>query len=205
MESPSKPSVQSPSTSQLSAQPDDLRALLDGIADRNQRAMAMFYDATINRVYGLIQNIIYDESLVGEVISDVYFQVWNRAGDYDESRGSIIGWLLMQARTRAIDLLRKHRRHATVTGDDQEVAAPDHLNADQIVLALEQGHAIQKALAQLNPIQRQLITLAFYRDMSHSELAEHMQIPLGTVKSHLRRALIALKKHLGEGADVLLQ
>lgn len=178
---------------------DQLALLIQRVGNQDQSAMATFYDQTINRVYGLVHRIIFDESLIGEVISDLYLQVWIKAKDYDPARGTVTGWLLMQARTRAIDALRKqHRTNKPIADEDINVASQG-ADTEQLVLAIEQGHALEKAICQLTPIQRQLITLAFYRDMTHSELAEYTRLPLGTVKSHLRRALAALREQLHAG------
>lgn len=129
-----------------------------------------------------------------EVACDVYAMAWDRAEQFDSSRGAAIAWLLVMCRSRALDLLRRRSKRREVhaeTGNAQ--SGP---NAPDLLAAMEEGSRIRGALGALPEQQRQLIALAFLRDMSHAEIANMLGLPLGTVKSHIRRGLAAMRQTL---------
>ncbi|WP_341889457.1 sigma-70 family RNA polymerase sigma factor [Variovorax sp. YR752] len=174
---------------------------VDRVVDHDERALAALYDATLSRVYGLVLRIVRRASLAEEVVEDTYFQVWRQAARFDASRGRVLTWLLGMARSRAIDALRHEARfrHEPLGGDDAHEAADDTTPSDEL-LDIARGHAeLQRALMQLNAQPRQLVALAFFRGLSHEEIACETALPLGTVKSQIRRALAALRLHIGEG------
>jgi RNA polymerase sigma-70 factor (ECF subfamily) len=173
-----------------------LRARLSGIAGRDEAELAALYDATAARLFTLALRIVGDRGDAEEVVSDVFVQVWEQAKRYDPARGKVMHWLYMICRSRALDHLRRR-------DDAETMAEPDTLRADaesgdldpvQALMSIEQGSAIHNALQNLNAAQRQLIALAFFQDMSHSDIAEQTGIPLGTVKSTLRRSLLTLRE-----------
>lgn len=169
-----------------------------------EQALGQFYDATVSRVYGVALRIVRTPELAEEVVSDVYMQVWRDAARYDASRGKVLGWLLIIARTRSLDLLRK-QDEAFSHPDPYDLVAEPEANRDdpQDLLAATQSNAtLHAALAVLSPLQRQLLAFAFFRGMTHSEIVEHTNIPLGSVKTHIRRALLLLREHLGADDDV---
>jgi RNA polymerase sigma factor (sigma-70 family) len=173
------------------------------IAEHDQGALAELYDATLARVYALVQRVLRQPALAEEVVEDTYFQVWRQAPRFDAARGRPLTWLLGMARSRAIDALRREARFRHESLDDDEGAAIDIADpapqADDL-LEVARGHAeLQRALMQLNAQPRQLVALAFFRGLSHEAIAEQTRLPLGTVKSQIRRALQALRQTLGEG------
>ncbi len=179
---------------------EQLAAWLLAVAARDERALASVYDATFSRVYGLIRYIVRDAAMAEEVTEDTYFQVWRQALRFDPARGRALTWLLAIARSRAIDALRLEGRfsHECVDPDIVSAFASDAPAADEL-LDIARHHAeLHAALMRLGAQPRQLVSLAFLRGLSHEEIADQMALPLGTVKSQIRRALHSLRDILGE-------
>lgn len=186
------------------AQEVALRALVSGISGREAAALAAFYDATASRVYSLALRMMGNRESAEEVTEDVYLQVWRRACDYDPARGKVTTWLYTLCRSRAIDQLR--RRPPLVTGSEvelQEISDQGDGGADPFdtVSGLEQGSALHAALRTLGVVERQLLSLAYFKGLSHQEIAGHTGMPLGTVKTVLRKAVQALRERLGVDAE----
>ena len=168
-----------------------LRAMARG----EEQALADFYDATLSRSYALALRIVRDRDAAEDVVAETYLQVWREAQRYDSTRGNALAWLLTICRSRALDYLRRlepvefHAEPDSLpTAHIVQTAATEDL-----VSALQEGHRVREAVAQLPPVQRQLLALAFFRGLSHQEIAEHCALPLGTVKSHIRKAQDALR------------
>jgi RNA polymerase sigma factor (sigma-70 family) len=141
-----------------------------------------------------------------EAVEDAYFQVWRQAPRFDPARGTALTWLLAIARSRAIDALRREVRfrHEDLDDDAHPETASQEPAADEL-LDLARHHAdLHQALMLLGPQPRQLVSLAFFRGLSHEEIAQQTQLPLGTVKSQIRRALLSLRQILGESAALTL-
>lgn len=192
------------------AEPDAeaLAALIARIARQDEDALGALYDATVGRVYGMALRILRDEQGAEEVAEEVFFQVWRQAGRYDPARGRPLGWLLNLARSRALDQVRRrdpalsHPDPTTLHGEEAggEVDIFDGREArdPQDLLAATEAHrGLHRALATLEPVPRQMVALAFFRGLTHEEIAASTDLPLGTVKSHIRRALTALRAALG--------
>lgn len=180
-----------------------LCAWIDRIVDHDERALMQLHDATRSRVWGLVLRVVRRPQWAEEVVEEVYFQVWRQAPRFDAERGKALTWLLGMARSRAIDALRHEARFAAESLDDE--ARPEHpddaTDPGDELLAVARGHAdLHEALMQLKPQPRQLVALAFFNGLSHEEIAAQMALPLGTVKSQIRRALQSLRQVLGDGA-----
>lgn len=175
---------------------------LAGIRRHDQSALGRFYDLTVGRVYGVAMRIVRHADLAEEVVSDVYMQVWRDANRYDDARGKVLGWLLVIARSRSLDLLRRQDEAFSHPEPYDLVATPEsgRDNPQDLLEATQIGSAVHDAMLKLNPLQRQLLSLAFFRGLSHSEIVEHSGIPLGSVKTHIRRALGVLREALGPDA-----
>lgn len=178
-----------------------LQQLVSRMAQGEQQALATLYDETVGRVYGFAQRVVNNAGAAEEIASDVYLQVWRDAGKYDPLRSKVLTWLLMICRSRALDWLRA-RETAEVLHDAPETLADEAPSPGgsphDLLEAVQSSHALHQALASLPPVQRQLLGLAFFRGLSHQEIADQTRLPLGTVKSHIRRAVEALRAHLGE-------
>lgn len=187
----------------LAAEVSDEQLVLwiDAIADHDERALVALYDATLSRVYGLVLRVVRRPALAEEVVEEAYFQVWRQAVRFDPARGRALAWLLGMARSRAIDAVRREARfqHDSLDADAAPELPVDTPPSDELLDAAR-GHAdLYQALLQINAQPRQLVALAFFRGLSHEEIADQTALPLGTVKSQIRRALITLRQVLGDG------
>ena len=187
----------------LSAQDAHCCVLLAAIAQQDESALGALYDATLSRVYSLALRITRKPEAAEEVVTDVYLQVWRKAADYDAARGRALTWLLTICHSRALDQLR--RKDEAEAHPEPETLRTDLADGDNdpldLLQAIENQSAIYAALESLNPIQRQLIALAFFKGLSHQEAAERSGLPLGTVKTHIRRALEQLRLTLKTDFD----
>jgi RNA polymerase sigma-70 factor (ECF subfamily) len=181
-------------------------AALAQLLGRNMRqdeaAMASLYDALCGRVYALALHITGKVGSAEEVLQDTFWQVWRQAPRFDADRGSAIAWVMTMARSRALDarrangrdLLQSHRQEVDEHHEFEDGSAADPLD---LLDTVQRDTALHATLATLEPLRRQLIGLVFYRGLTHDEIATHTGLPLGTVKSHLRRTLITLREALG--------
>lgn len=175
---------------------------ISAMAQRDEAALSAFYDATLGRAWALALRITRNREATEEVLMDAYLQVWKNPAGWSRERGSPLAWLLVIVRSRALDFLRR-REPAEAHPEPETLNEAEHAGDNDpmdILLACESNGAVHAALVKLVPVQRQLLALAFFGGMSHEEIAAHAAMPLGTVKSHLRRALIALREHLGVGS-----
>lgn len=179
----------------VDTQHTQLRLWVTSMAEGDKDALGKLYDATLGKVYGLALRITGKAESAEEVVSDVYFQAYREAERFDAQRGVVIAWLLMLTRSRALDHLR--RRDIAESHPEPHSLHPDRHTADgsplDRLLELEGNDRLRAAMNELLPLQRQMLALSFFRDFSHQEIAGQTGIPLGTVKSHIRRALEKLK------------
>jgi RNA polymerase sigma factor (sigma-70 family) len=191
---------------QSRADPDEprLRGWIAAVAYKDEQALGKLYDATLGRVYGLALRITRNSQAAEEVAGEVYWQVWRQALRFDAARGNAMTWLLTITRSRALDSLRRaddadaHPEPATLlaAGDSSDNDPQDLLSAAQ------RDHALHAALETLDALPRQLLALAYFRGLTHEEIAAQTSLPLGTVKTHIRRALTRLRNWLTPGAAV---
>lgn len=185
----------------LAAGEEQLVAWIDAIVGQDERALAALYDATFACTFGLVRRIVRGSALAEEVVEDTYFQVWRQAVRFDAARGHALTWLLAIARSRAIDALRHEARfqHESIDDDDHGggPASADRPQDELLDLVRHQAD-LHQALMLLGAQPRQLVALAFFRGLSHEEIAQQTRLPLGTVKSQIRRALQTLRQILGE-------
>jgi RNA polymerase sigma-70 factor, ECF subfamily len=175
-----------------------LRAYLDRCAAGDQNALGALYDESGRLVYSLVLRVLGGVEDAEEVTMDVFAHVWRSAGSYDHSRGSVSAWLATLARNRAIDRLRSHRirlqREApfpeTVDFPCRGISPEGHTEENQ------KRCRVRAALETLTPEQREAVELAFYSGLTHSELAQRLQEPLGTVKSRIRMGMVKLRLQL---------
>jgi RNA polymerase sigma-70 factor (ECF subfamily) len=179
----------------------DWVCLVESIAAGDQQALRALYERTHRIVFTLVMRICGDREMAEELTLDVFHDVWRRAGQYDPKGGSVVGWIVMQARSRAIDRLRFERRkkridpHPSPDRDDEQVEATGPAN----VAARQRRSLLQEALTALTPDERQTIETAFFSELSYSETAVRLDQPIGTVKTRVRSALTKLRKTLGPG------
>lgn len=175
-----------------------LEELVARIVERDQAALAELYDATAGRVYALALHIVGDRASAEEVVSDTYYQVWKQADRYDIRRGRTLAWMLTICRSRALDKLRRRDTadvHPDPTGLHAEPVSEERGPLD-ILLVNESSSLIHAALADLDAQSRRLLSLAFFKGYTHQEIARHTGIPLGSVKSVIRRSMQSLRSVL---------
>ena len=181
------------------ARDQELITLVERIAQADQAALATLYDSTSRLVYGLILRVLNDPGAAEEVVLDVYTQAWRQASSYETGRGSPLAWLTTIARSRAIDRLRsgwqtQHRQESLDQVTDRETVT---INPEDATAMSERQRIVRQALAQLSPEQREVIELAYYSGLSHSEIAAKLSQPLGTVKTRTRLGMMKLREALG--------
>ena len=201
METPSLSSIRETGASRTGDQ--DWTKLISAIASGDQAAMGTLYDATSRVVFGLALRILNDRATAEEVMLDVYTQVWRQAGSYDLQRGSAMAWLMTIARSRAIDRLRsgwqdRQRREPLETVGDVRAGDSSPEEATEIS---ERRVLVRQALGSISPEQRELIELAYYGGLSHSEIALQTSLPLGTVKTRIRLGMLKLREMLGPALE----
>lgn len=181
---------------------DALAVLLHRIAAGEQTALAELYELTVTKLFGLASLIVRDRQDAEEVVCDTFAQVWRSAGGYDPARGSALAWLLMICRSRAVDRRRRNRGGLPVWSSGVATSAePAHeFGYNDALQALEQNSAVCRAISRLPPLQWRLILLAFIQGLTHDEIARETSLPVGTVKSHIRRALAAMRTELQDGS-----
>jgi RNA polymerase sigma-70 factor (ECF subfamily) len=179
----------------------DLGQLLHRISRNDEAALRALYEATSAKLNGLARAMLGNAADAEEVVCEAYVQAWQSASRFDPERGSVLGWLLMICRSRALDLLRQRRARAAADVLASCMSETDPVPApEELLYRVQSGTAIHRALRELSPLRRQLVALAFLRGMSHQEIARAASLPIGTVKSHLRRALLGMRTVLDVGA-----
>jgi RNA polymerase sigma-70 factor (ECF subfamily) len=179
----------------------ELAALLGQIQQREESALGRFYDLTVGKVYALTLRITGNAADAEEVTCDVYLQLWRDAERYDRHRGNVSQWIMVIARSRALDRYRERRGRERGLhlgeGEDtyQHESAPI---AEQLLQQFQVGSIVHAEIAKLSPVQQRLIGLAFFHGFTHQEIAAQTRLPLGTVKSHIARALALLRKALSD-------
>ncbi len=124
-------------------------------------------------------------------------KIWRQAPRFDAARGSVQAWVLTIARSRALDALRRRDTAETLVEESLAEQPGGDNDPQDLLQAVQRQHRLHAALQDLDPLPRQLLALAFFQDLSHAEIASRMSLPLGTVKSHIRRALLRLRRLLG--------
>ena len=182
-----------------------MATLIAQIAGGEQDALTALYDQTNRQIYGLLLRILGDPATAEEVLLDVYVQVWRQAARYESGRGTPFAWLITMARSRAIDRLRSignEEHHTDLLEETRDFMHP--ANAEEDAIASEMRRIVQAALNTLPPEQRELIELAYYNGLSHSDIAARLDEPLGTVKTRIRRAMIKLRDVLNPVVEGIL-
>jgi RNA polymerase sigma-70 factor (ECF subfamily) len=173
-------------------------ALVRRLLQRDVNAFEELYDRHSRIVFALIQRILQQAATSEEVVQDVFLALWRNAAQYDESRGPFVPWLLTLARNRALDQLRLKSERQRRREDQTEELPPVVTMPDFEGSLDEQRRArrVREVMASLNPQQKRAIELAYFEGLSHSEIANALKEPLGTVKSWIRNGLLRLKEGL---------
>lgn len=177
-----------------------LAALMQRVAHGDAQAFAEVYDATIGYARALARRMVRPADL-DDVLADAYFQAWREAPRFDAARGSAVTWLLTLVRSRALDLLRHQRAAPDAQPLPEGVDAADECpGPDALLQGTQSGGRLHAALTALSADERWVLGLAYYCEMSHSQIAAATGLPLGTVKSLILRAQHRLRDHLQSAA-----
>jgi RNA polymerase sigma-70 factor (ECF subfamily) len=172
--------------------------LVRAVADGDQRALHSLYERTYRIVFTLIVRITANQETAEEVALDVFYDVWRKASTYDPANGSVVGWIMNQARSRAIDRLRFDQRKKRVNTDPDRLQPTDIVDPQQAFLFEEQNRLLRDALAVLTPQERNAIETAFFAELTYEETARKLNQPLGTVKTRIRSGMGKLREALGK-------
>jgi RNA polymerase sigma-70 factor (ECF subfamily) len=183
-------------TSMAASDGADLNKALQACARGDRAALRAIYDAEAPRMLGVAQRLLRRPALAEEAVQDAFVQVWRRAASFDPARGGARTWLYAVLRHRALNILRGEVRTDLVDDFEPMGLASEEENAEHLVARLSEAGALRRCLEGLEPSRRQAIVLAYVHGLSHGELAGRLGVPLGTVKSWIRRSLIALRECL---------
>jgi RNA polymerase sigma-70 factor (ECF subfamily) len=174
---------------------DDQRdeLLVQAIARGNREALGALYDRFAGEMLAVGQRFLGGAREAEDLVHDVFLEAWHRAGDYDRTRGSVRTWLMLRLRSRALDWLRSARRDGLVAFEETKGAPVASADAD---VAWRRRRVLRGKLAELPAEQRVVLELGFFAGYSHAEIALELAIPLGTVKSRISRAIMALRSRL---------
>ncbi|MBF4584357.1 sigma-70 family RNA polymerase sigma factor [Curtobacterium sp. VKM Ac-2865] len=172
--------------------------LLLRVAQGDQQAFSELYDELSGRVLGLITRLLRDRAQSEEVAQEVFLEVWQQAAKFDTKRGSAASWVLTMAHRRAVDRVRAAQ---SSRDRDTKIGIRDFESGfDQVSESVEiriEHERVSRALGRLTEFQRQAVQLAYYGGYSHSEMAEQLGVPIGTVKTRLRDGMIRLRDEMG--------
>jgi RNA polymerase sigma-70 factor, ECF subfamily len=173
--------------------------IVQSIAAGDQLALHALYEQTGRIVFTLIVRIVNDRATAEELTVDVFHDVWRRAATYDAADGPVIGWIMNQARSRAIDRLRfEQRKKRSPTLPDSPPAAALDRSPEQASDVRDQARLVREALSVLTPGERQAIETAFFSELTYSEAAARLNEPLGTIKTRIRSGLAKLRRALAD-------
>jgi RNA polymerase sigma-70 factor (ECF subfamily) len=181
---------------------DERQRLIDALArvrEGSRPALAEVYNRTSSKLFGICLRILGDRSEAEDALQEVYVNVWRKAGSFDPSRASPISWLAAMARNRAIDHVRSSGRRKHEPIELAAEIADDRASAPELIEQGQESGRLQNCLGELEQRQRTAIRAAFFEGFTYSELAERTNVPLGTMKSWVRRGLLRLKECLGNG------
>ena len=177
-------------------------ALVQAIAAGNQLALHALYERAHRVVFTLIVRITSNRETAEELTLDVFHDIWRRASRYDPVNGTVLGWIMNQARSRAIDRVRFESRKKRLDPQASDPLAAIEASDCQTILEFkQQSEALRHALAVLTPDERKAIEVAFFSELTYAEVAVRLNQPLGTVKTRIRSGLHKLRQALGEGGN----
>ena len=183
--------------------PQQLRTWLLGAARRDAVAFRALYDATSSKLFGFAVRILHKQELAEEALQESFIAIWNNAASYQGHLAAPMTWMATIVRNKAFDLLR---RSADTVEVDAELFDSEVINAlrDPSATPIEalemsgDARALAHCMSALDGVHRQVVALAYYHDLSHSEVAQHLSLPIGTVKTWIRRSLERLRDCLAQ-------
>jgi len=178
--------------------------LIERIIAREQDALTDLYDCYGAQVFSLAQQVTGQRQAAEDVTQDVFFQVWRWPERWDPDKGRLISWLLTVTRYTAIDAIRREQRQPQAHEAPGELAKQPYPNGGRRALeeTADRNRRVREVLKKLPPEQRKVILLAFFRGMTHEEIAKHLKLPVGTVKSRIRLGMQKLKAHITDNTPL---
>ena len=175
-----------------------LIALIDRIALADEKALRELYDLTSSKLYGVAVRVVTNREWAEDVLQEAFINIWRIAGDYKATLSPPLAWMALVVRSRGLDFLRRRAseridRMQELDNVISDTVAGDSPNPMDTAQASQQAKALHSCLSLLDNKQREVVSLAYMRDMSHGELAEQLKLPLGTVKTWIRRGLEQLR------------
>ncbi len=180
-----------------------LIALIDRVALADEKALRELYELTSSKLYGVAVRVVTNREWAEDVLQEAFINIWKIAGDYKATLSPPMAWMALVVRSRGLDFLRRRaseRADRMQELDDviSDTVAGDSPNPMDVAQASEQAKALHNCLNLLDNKQREVVSLAYMRDLSHSELADLLKLPLGTVKTWIRRGLEQLRGCMGK-------
>ena len=176
------------------------RQLVHEIAAGSAEALGRLYDRHAAAAFGLARRIVVQTEAAEEVVQDVFAQIWRDAARYERDRASVAGWIVMVTRTRAIDHTRARRARPDQSHGEGDRMLPSiaasSRDPEESAVSAEEASIVRRALYDLPDAQRELLELAYYEGLTHTEIADRTGLPLGTVKTRLRTAVQTLRDRL---------
>jgi RNA polymerase sigma-70 factor (ECF subfamily) len=176
--------------------PRETERIVAALRQRDEGALAQVHDRYGHAVYALALRITGDTGAAEEISLDSFFQLWQQCDRFDGSQGSLLNWLLTIARSRAIDRVRARGAQKRIHAEDPTDAS-DVRPAEEMVEVVQERRLVRQAMESLTPDQRTALSLAYYEGLSHSQIADRLHEPLGTVKTRIRQAMLSLRRTLG--------
>ena len=175
-----------------------LIALIDRVALADEKALRELYELTSSKLYGVAVRVVTNREWAEDVLQEAFINIWKIAGDYKATLSPPMAWMALVVRSRGLDFLRRRavgRADRMQELDDviSDTVAGDSPNPMDVAQASEQAKALHNCLSLLDNKQREVVSLAYMCDLSHGELAEQLKLPLGTVKTWIRRGLEQLR------------
>jgi RNA polymerase sigma factor (sigma-70 family) len=179
-------------------EPSQLKIWLAAVARKDAKAFRSLYDATSSKLFGFALRILNKKELAEEVLQESFVSIWNNAASYQASMAAPMTWMSTIVRNKAFDLLRRVDATVEIDADTFDRDVMNALESDdptpiESLQLTQDAKALARCFAKLEGLHRQAIALAFYHDLSHSEVAEQMKLPIGTVKTWVRRGLERLR------------
>jgi len=172
----------------------DDQVAIEQMARGNQSALGELYDRHGRLIYSLALRVLRDQGDAEDVVQEVFLQVWREAARFDLTRGNVVAWLVMVTRSRAIDRLRRRQARpqlaAKLEPDNRVDAGP---RVDVQMEWQSRAAEVRRALETLPLLQRVAVELAFFDGLTHAEIAEQLEVPLGTVKTRVRQGLLKMR------------
>lgn len=185
--------------------PQDLHALLSAAGKRDARAFRALYQTTAPRLFGFVMRILRKRELAEEALQEAFIAIWNCAGSYEAHLAAPMTWMTAIVRNKALDILRRSGNEVEIDAGQFDSGIVDALRdpgatpAEALQMSSE-AKALARCMARLEALHRQAIGLAFYHELSYGEVAQQMALPLGTVKTWIRRGLERIRNCLSERA-----